>query len=282
MRIAINRIQAKETKMIAEVIIDSKAKKLNRKFDYSVPANLEDIISVGSRVLVPFGNFKTLEEGYVIKIKESSSYEVKELAGLEENLEEEKINLARWMARKYFSNVSECIKLMLTPGTRNKNKENRVSDKKMEFVYLLAEKEKIDLEKLKGEKQKKVMEFVLKNEGATVPEIEKFTESSRVTINSLVTKGYIKLQKEKVDRNPLINKKIEESSKLKLTEEQLSAFKKVEKSIEEKRFEEFLLLRSNRIWKNRSIFAINRKMFNKRKNCHTASTRNFVNTSNDR
>lgn len=241
MRIAINRIQAKETKMIAEVIIDSKAKKLNRKFDYSVPANLEDIISVGSRVLVPFGNFKTLEEGYVIKIKESSNYEVKELAGLEENLEEDKIALARWMARKYFSNVSECIKLMLTPGTRNKKRENRVEDKKVEFVYLGVEKEKIDIEHLKGEKQKKVMAFVLKNEGATITEIEKFTESTRSTIKSLMNKGYIKLQKEKVERNPLINKKVEESLKLKLTEEQEIAYEQVKNVIEESAFQEFLL-----------------------------------------
>ena len=58
--------------MIAEVIIDSKAKKLNRKFDYRIPENLEDIIEVGSRVLVPFANFKTLEQGYVIKIKQTS------------------------------------------------------------------------------------------------------------------------------------------------------------------------------------------------------------------
>ena len=54
--------------MIAEVIIDSKAKKLNRKFDYKIPKNLEDIVDVGSRVLVPFGNFKTLEQAYIIKI----------------------------------------------------------------------------------------------------------------------------------------------------------------------------------------------------------------------
>ena len=45
--------------MIAEVIIDSKARKLNRKFDYKVPKNLEELVDVGSRVLVPFGNFKT-------------------------------------------------------------------------------------------------------------------------------------------------------------------------------------------------------------------------------
>ena len=95
--------------MIAEVIIDSKAKKLNRKFDYKIPTNLEDIIEVGSRVLVPFANFKKLEEGYVIKIKDKTEFEVKEIAGLEENLNEDRMELARWMARKYFCNVSECI-----------------------------------------------------------------------------------------------------------------------------------------------------------------------------
>ena len=58
--------------MIAEVIIDSKAKKLNRKFDYKIPENLQDIITIGSRVLVPFANFKTLEQGYVIKIKKTT------------------------------------------------------------------------------------------------------------------------------------------------------------------------------------------------------------------
>ena len=109
--------------MIAEVIIDSKAKKLNRKFDYKIPENLEDIIEVGSRVLVPFANFKKLEEGYAMKIKDKTEFEVKEIAGLEENLSEDRMELARWMARKYFCNVSECIKLMLTPGTRNKNKD---------------------------------------------------------------------------------------------------------------------------------------------------------------
>ena len=115
--------------MIAEIIIDSKAKKLNRKFDYEIPENLKDLVDIGSRVLVPFGNLKTLEQEYIIKIKESTEYEVKQIAGLEENLEEEKIELARYMARKYFSNVSECIKLMLTPGTKTKSSQKRVQDR---------------------------------------------------------------------------------------------------------------------------------------------------------
>ena len=130
--------------MIAEVIIDSRAKKLNRKFDYKIPDNLKDLIDVGSRVLVPFANFKTLEQGYVIRIKEKTDFEVKQIAGLEENLPEDKIDLARWMARKYFTNVSECMKLMLTPGTKSKDQEKRVKDRTINFIYFKTPYEEID------------------------------------------------------------------------------------------------------------------------------------------
>lgn len=227
--------------MIAEVIIDNRAKKLNRKFDYEIPKKLEDLISVGSRVLVPFANYKTLEEGYVIKIKEKSEYKLKELAGLEENLSEDKIELARWMARKYFSNVSECVKLMLTPGTRSKNKENRVTDKKIEFVYLGNKKEEIEIESLRGDKQKRVLNFLLKNQGCSVSELESFTESSRVTINSLVKKGLIEIKEEKVNRNPLVNKNINSNQKLSLTDEQEKAYNCVADAIEKNEFKDFLL-----------------------------------------
>ena len=227
--------------MIAEVIIDSKAKKLNRKFDYKIPENLEDIIEVGSRVLVPFANFKKLEEGYVIKIKDKTEFEVKEIAGLEENLSEDRMELARWMARKYFCNVSECIKLMLTPGTRNKNKDKRITDKKLNFVYLNIEKKQIDLQQLRGEKQKKAIEFIMKNEGFTIPEIMEFADVSRETINSLEKKGYIKIEEEKVERNPLVHKKVNETKKLELTAEQQMAYNEIETSINENRYEQFLL-----------------------------------------
>ena len=227
--------------MVAEIIIDSKAKKLNRKFDYEIPKELEDIVDVGSRVLVPFGNFKTLEQGYILKIKEKSDYEVKKIAGLEENLPPEKIELARWMARKYFCNVSECIKLMLTPGTRSKNKDDRTKDKTLNYIYLNKHVEEINIDSLRGEKQKKLIEFIKNNEGLTIPEIETFAEISRSTVNSLVNRGILKIVNEKIDRNPLAKKEIENNKKLVLNEEQEDAYKKIEKSMDENRYEKFLI-----------------------------------------
>ena len=227
--------------MIAEVIIDSKAKKLNRKFDYEIPENLEDIVGVGSRVLVPFGNFKSLEQGYIIKIKEKTNYEVKKISGLEENLPQDKIELARWMARQYFTNVSECIKLMLTPGTHSKNQSQRVKNKTINFVYFNRQIQENEIKALRGEKQKKLIQFLKNNEGLTIPEIEQITGISRQTVNSLVDKKILKIINKQIDRNPLILKKIKDNPKLQLTEEQLIAYEQIINAIEKRHFKEFLL-----------------------------------------
>lgn len=63
--------------MIAEVIINRTAKKLNRTFDYSIPKELEDLVLVGSRVLVPFGKGEKQEEAFVVGIKEKQSMKLK-------------------------------------------------------------------------------------------------------------------------------------------------------------------------------------------------------------
>ncbi len=178
--------------MIAEVIINRTAKKLNKTFDYHVPSKLEGLILVGSKVLVPFGKGEKLEEAFVVKLKEKTDYpnKIKTIAKLEEQLKDEQIELAKWMANRYFCNVADCIKLMLTPGTRTKNKQNRIQEKTINTVYLAKDLEEIEFEietgKIKSEKQKKIIGFVKDNEGATIPEIEMFTDSSRAIVNTLI------------------------------------------------------------------------------------------------
>ena len=80
--------------MIAEVIIQSNVKNLNKIFDYEIPYEIEDKINIGSRVFVPLGNMKKLENGFVVGIKPFSEYKVKEIASLQgENiLDNEKIS----------------------------------------------------------------------------------------------------------------------------------------------------------------------------------------------
>ena len=231
--------------MVAEVIINRGAKKLNRTFDYNIPKELEELILVGSKVLVPFGNGGKLTEAFVVGLKETSAFEVKDIAKLEENLSNKQIALAKWMAKRYFCNVSDCIKLMLTPGTRNKNKEKRIQDKTINCVYLKKDREEIEFEieigKLKSEKQKRVLSFIKDNEGATVPEIEMFTDCARGIVNTLIKNGYLEIVEKKVERNPLLGRDCERTDKLKLTEEQERAYKSVEETINKGEYKQFLL-----------------------------------------
>ena len=231
--------------MVAEVIINRGAKKLNRTFDYNIPKELEELILVGSKVLVPFGNGGKLTEAFVVGLKETSAFEIKDIAKLEENLSNRQIALAKWMAKRYFCNVSDCIKLMLTPGTRNKNKEKRIQDKTINCVYLKKDIEEIEFEietgKLKSEKHKRILNFIKDNEGVTVPEIEMFTDCARGIVNTLVKNGYLEIVEKRIERNPLLGRDCEKTYKLKLTEEQENAYKSVEETIDKEEYKQFLL-----------------------------------------
>jgi len=244
--------------MVAEVIINSIAKELNKSFDYIIPDNLISEIKIGNRVFVPFGRQKK-EEGFVINIKETSKFANKEIIKIEDNLlNEENINLAKLMARRYFCNISDCIKLMLPPGAGSKNFEGRVKDKTLNFVYLKKQAEEIEFlietQKIKSEKQIRALRFLGENEGIHSADLEAITDTSHAIIKTLEKNGYLEIVERKVERNPFANREIKRDKKLELTEEQLEAFNRIKDS----KFNEFLIYGVTGSRKNRSIFAINR------------------------
>ncbi len=233
--------------MVAEVIINSTVKTLNRTFDYNVPEDFFGTIKIGSRVLIPFGNSKNLEEGFIIGFKDKSEYKIKDIVKIQEgyDLTKENIELAKWMARKYFCNISDCIKMLLPPGTSTKIIDNRIKEKKLNFVYLKKTKEEIENDinqkKLKSDKQIRALNFLIENDECLTTDLEMFADVSRAILNTLVKNNYIEIIEKQVERNPFINKKIEETQDLKLTVEQQNAYDKIEKSIKNNEFNEFLL-----------------------------------------
>ena len=233
--------------MIAQVIINSNVKNLNKIFDYNIPAEMLGVICVGDRIHVPFGNKKTLEEGFVIGFKEKSDYKVKDIAKIQDGIKltKENIELAKLMSRRYFCNISDCIKLMLPPGTATSNIENRVKDKTLKFVYLKKEIEEIedDIENkvIKSEKQKRVLYFLIQNEGIQTVDLEVITDTTSAVLKTLEKKGYIEIIEEKVERDPFATKKIKPTKNLKLTSEQKDAFDKINYKIQNNEYRQFLL-----------------------------------------
>ena len=216
--------------MVAEIIIDSNVSKLNKLFDYEIPADLN--IKIGSRVFIQFGNKKELDEGIVVNIKEKSKYNVKKIAGLqEEQIDDNYIELAKWMGHRYFCNIAECLRLMLPPGRTTKNINNRIKEKKINSIVLAKSKSEIkdaiENKLIKSDKQKKVLEFMLDNDNVTAQDINIFTDATSSVINALVKKGYVYKNEVSIERNPLINEKVERTQKLKLTDEQKYAIEQI-------------------------------------------------------
>lgn len=122
--------------MFAKIILNNKAKQLDRTFDYLIPPHLEEHLRIGSRVLVNFRGRK--EDGYVIDYVYESEFECKEITDIisNEEIPEEKIELAKIMSRRYFCNLSECIKLMVNPELNTKNIDNLIKPKKVKAIKL--------------------------------------------------------------------------------------------------------------------------------------------------
>ena len=233
--------------MFAEIIINSNARALNRIFDYIVPTNLEKDIKIGSRVFVPFGNGKKLEDGFVVNLKETSEFANKEILRIEKSgeLTENNIILAKLMSRKYFCNISDCIKLMLPPGTGGKDLENRTKEKKGNFVFLKMDNEEIysliESGKIKSEKQKRVLEFLLENDGIYISDLEAITEVSKNIIKTLEKNEYIEIVQKNIQRNPFANKEVERDVPKILNEEQKRCFESIKFCIDNNEFSKNLI-----------------------------------------
>lgn len=233
--------------MFAEVIINSNARALNKTFDYIVPKELEETIKLGARVFVPFGKGTKLEDGFVINFKDESEFANKKIAKIqiEESLTENNIILAKLMSRKYFCNISDCIKLMLPPGTGGKIIDNRAKEKKRNFVYLLKDIDEInsliETEKIKSNKHVRVLKFLEQNDGIYISDLEAIAEVSRATIKTLEKNGYVEIIEKQIERNPFINKKVEKDSPKVLNDEQKKCFDAINSYIQNGKFSKNLI-----------------------------------------
>lgn len=231
--------------MIAEVIVDSEVKDLNKIFDYIVPESLEKEIKLGVRVFAPFGKRKSLIEGFVINLKESSEFATKEIEKIDYsiNLNENNIELAKLMSRRYFCNVSDCLKLMLPPGSTRKNISDRTKDKTGNFVYLKKDFDELEeeIENIKSVKQKKVLNFLKDNDGIYISDLILITDTSKTILKALEKNGYIEIIEEKIERNLFNGKDIKRDMPLQLTKEQKYGYDRINFCINSSMYKEFLL-----------------------------------------
>ncbi len=106
---------------IASVIMSNSAREVDREFDYYIPLDLENFINIGSSVIVPFGNYNSETEAYVVDIKDNTDFKggkIKSIIRIVEDkavISQSLLNLAYYIKEKYLCTLSSALKLMLPP-----------------------------------------------------------------------------------------------------------------------------------------------------------------------
>ena len=107
--------------MVAEIIVDNHAKQVDKVFDYAVPENLEDSITVGSRVIVPFSGGNNRVEGFCMRIKDKTDAKrlksIIKMSDMPRAFDEEMLLLIEWMRNKYLASYLDIIHTIVPSGT---------------------------------------------------------------------------------------------------------------------------------------------------------------------
>ena len=204
--------------MYINVLVELKAKKLDKTFTYSVPSSLVDKIEVGKRVLVPFGKQKL--EGFILSICNESdfSYEVKDIISVIDDsvvINNEMMELGKYIKKKTLCTLISAYQTML-PSALKAHKDFVVNKKYETYLTLCC-----DIE-VESDKQKEVYELLKSNEFVLKKDC---TSISSYVVKSFLEKGYIKEVKKEVYRNNLSD--IKEESNIILNDEQQLAVDKV-------------------------------------------------------
>ena len=213
----------------AGVIVDISLEKLDRVFDYKIPAHLEEVIHPGVQVWIPFGMGNRRIKGFVISLSETCSYEETKVKEIQEictgavSVEGQLIELAAWMKERYGCTMNQAMKTVLPV-------KNKVKEQTKILVSLKAEKEEIEsyMEANKRCKARiRVLQVLIEKGMMEKEELLQRAGTTAVTLKELQALQLVSLQSETVYRLPRILK--EEKKYVCLNDEQrkiLEVFRK--------------------------------------------------------
>ena len=202
--------------MYAEVLLEIKAKNLDKTFTYKINNSMH--LEVGMRVLVPFGKQKL--EGFILNIHNNKpDYDTKEIISSIDDypvLNKEMLDLGKYISKKTLCNLISAYQTMLPTALKAKN--GKVKSKKMvSYITLIDESYET-----KSLSQNKILDILKKNK-----KVKKFilNEISVSSVKTFLKNNIIKEEKLETYR---LNDNVEiEKGNIKLTEEQKNTLSKI-------------------------------------------------------
>lgn len=154
---------------IAQVIVDVPLMQTDKSFSYIIPKDVEDQVTIGSRVHVPFGRGNRLLQGFVVVFSDTFDNTVTDLKAISEVLDfepvlnAEQLELAEQMRHTVFSYKISILKSMI-PNLLNSQYDKRLTPTESlsseEHLALFGEKESRLHSSLTEEEAKKVARLV--------------------------------------------------------------------------------------------------------------------------
>lgn len=200
--------------MFANIIVDITHEKLDKIFQYRIPIYMEEELSVGMEVIVPFGKGNRQTKGYVVGFAETCEYDmskVKEILDISRKgiaIEGKLVALAAWMKEQYGGTMIQSLKTVLPI----KKKENEKIKKKIRL--LLSEEEgKKQLEFYLSKNQKaraRLLAALLDDPVLDYTLVNKKLNITLSVVRALEEQGILALEEERVFRNPVRERDLEE------------------------------------------------------------------------
>ncbi len=215
--------------MIARVITELS---LDKTFDYIIPKHLEQQATIGTQVIIPFGN--TIRNGYILNVATKSDFpNLKAIKAVSNDIQmtTKLLALGEWMADYYCCSKEKAIQALLPGVVRSR----RVKAKLFTY-YTITGEERVKnyiLEKGKANKAKtRVLETLMHFNELSSSQLLSKADTSKNVLNDLVKLGYIKTDITEVNQDPFPNATLLKTNPLKLTDEQDNAVKIILKTIE--------------------------------------------------
>ncbi len=121
----------------AEVILSLESLELDHPFDYRIPHDMADAVSLGCLVLVPFQS--RLATGYVVRVKTNTAIDQNQLKNIQQVVSgapvfsRHTLNLIYWMSFYYVQPLGSVIKLFVPPGGNIRTEKIWVWRQKKEY-----------------------------------------------------------------------------------------------------------------------------------------------------
>ena len=224
MRSSLN-VRAVNMAVYIDVIVDISVNSLDRIFQYRVPEELLDAVTVGCQVNVPFGSGNRRRQAYVIGVDTVLAYDaskIKDILGVTKApaATGQLIALADWMHERYGCTMAQALKTVL-PVKKSVKEVKRTA-------YFLEDREGAQqlLEKSRKSRREKarvrLLEAMLKEGCMSKETVTGVLQISASTMKSILQTGVIREETSQVYRNP-VRQRLDGWQEVCLNDEQMNA-----------------------------------------------------------